>query len=303
MSLAAILGFSIRIINIRSKRHPSGLQPQHLMACRAAAAVSNGLLEGGIKNSHELFFIPSKITGGNYTFDIGTAGTTILVAQTLIPILLHAAKPSIVRIIGGTHLPKSPSYDYFDQVFLPAIRCFGAGVSAKMIQPGYYPVGGGVVELRISPSTLSGNCDWKGDDTLHAIIRSSKLREERKIGQREASFLFQRGVQDIRLIDENALSQANSLTLWRGYRGACNLGERGKLAEKVTEELWNSFENETAEVDGHLADQLLIYASLSIGKSSYRTAHHSSHLKTNGDIIRQFLKKNITFAGETVSIQ
>jgi RNA 3'-terminal phosphate cyclase (ATP) len=303
MSLAAILGESIRICNIRSKRQSRGLQPQHLMACKAAAEVSNGLLEGSEKNSSELFFVPSKITGGNYTFDIGTAGTTILVAQTLIPILLYAAKPSIVRIIGGTHLPQSPSYDYFEHVFLPAIKRFGAEVNAQMIQPGYYPAGGGMIELKISPSKLIGNSDWKVPDTMHALIRSSKLREEKNIGEREASILLEHGVQDIRLINENALSPANALTLWSGFRGACILGEKGKLAEKVAEELWNNFKNETGEVDAHLADQLLIYACLAKKKTSYSAAHHTFHLETNADIIRHFLKKKVSFMGKSVHIE
>lgn len=302
MSLAAIVGQSICMTNIRSKRATGGLQPQHLAACRAVAEVSQGSLSGAEKDSQALVFHPKKIAGGHYSFDIGTAGTTILVAQTIIPILLHAAEPSIVHIRGGTHLPHSPSYDYFDNVFLPAIRRFGANLEAKMLQPGYYPAGGGSIEISIKPSQLTGNMHWEQNDLSHAIIRLSKLPKERHIGRREAEVLSQHAVKDISIIDEQAISPANALTLWCGFRGACHLGERGKLAEKVAEELWMAFQSENAQVDCHLADQLLLYACLAQGPTTYTTSLLTSHLETNADIIRRFLDRQLTLSGSYIQI-
>ena len=122
------------------------------MACLAVQQICRGQLENAELHSSTLRFHPGKIEPGEYEFDIGTAGSTILVAQTIIPVLLMAEKKSFVRIVGGTFLPKSPGYDYLEKVFLPAIGKFGAAVQAKLVRSGYYPRGGGMVEISIEPS-------------------------------------------------------------------------------------------------------------------------------------------------------
>ena len=58
-----------------------------------------------------LSFKPGKIKGGTYQFDIGTAGSVTLVAQTVIPVLLRADEPSTVTITGGTHVPFAPIWE------------------------------------------------------------------------------------------------------------------------------------------------------------------------------------------------
>lgn len=79
MALAAITGKSVRIINIRAKRPKPGLARQHLVAVQAAATISKGRLEGDALNSTELTFYPgpAKISGGEFEFDIGSAGSVV----------------------------------------------------------------------------------------------------------------------------------------------------------------------------------------------------------------------------------
>src|SRR3989338_8509896 len=136
MSLSAITKKPVRIFNIRAGRPNPGLQAQHLTAAKAMRNVCRGTSEHAELQSSELIFHPGEIVGGRYEFNIGTAGSVTLVAQTLLPILLFAKKESKIKIIGGTHVIRSPSYDYFEKIFLPAITRFGVEANAKIIKPG-----------------------------------------------------------------------------------------------------------------------------------------------------------------------
>jgi RNA 3'-terminal phosphate cyclase (ATP) len=291
LALSAITKKSLLIYNIRAKREKPGLQPQHLTACMAVRSVCRGILEGATLHSNEIKFIPGEIIGGEYEFDIGTAGAITMVAQTLIPILLHAKKTSLIRIIGGTHVRKSPSYDYFANVFLPAIQQLGARVSAKLIRPGFFPQGGGVVEIDIKPTELHGCQNWDVKALPQAIIRLANL--PRDIANREKQILLENNITNISVSEDEAFSPGNAITIWQGFKGAYIPGERGKRAETVATEVVTAFKSETKQVDTFLADQLLIYAALAKGKTSYTISHISEHARTNAYVIRKFIPREI----------
>jgi RNA 3'-terminal phosphate cyclase (ATP) len=301
LALSVIAKTSIQIERIRANRKKPGLRPQHLMACHAVAAICKGTLEGASLGSTSIQLFPGKIQGGEYTFDIGTAGSVILLAQALIPICLFASKSSHIRIFGGTHVMKSPNYDYFDKIFLPAIRQLGAVISSKLIRVGYYPKGGGSIEFEVTPNTLRGCNQWGKSDTLSAIIRISRLPLH--ITQREKAVLLQHQVHNIEISEDDSFSPGNVITLWQSYRGASVLGERGKPAEKVALEVVELFRQENSNVDYYLADQLLIYAALAKGDTAYSTSQISDHLRTNRYVLAQFIDKKIEFKDNTVSIQ
>ncbi len=300
LTLSAITKESVRIENIRAKRPNPGLQPQHLMACRAVRSICRGTLRGAEIGSPRLEFEPGPIVGGRYDFDIGTAGSVTLVAQTLIPILLQAPKESELSIVGGTHVMKSPGYDYFEHVFLPAARRFGAQVGCRMLRPGYYPRGGGEISLSVKPSTLHGCSAWEGDAQVKVLIRLSGLPES--IAIREKKVFVQGGIEDIRVRQDESLSVGNAVTAWRGSRGAYVLGEKGKRAETVAQEALDAISLESGDVDVHLADQLLIYASIAQGPTRYSTSSLSNHFVTNSDVIGRFIGRRVSAAGNVVSV-
>ena len=60
-------------------------------------------VEGAELGSRALTFRPGRLAAGDYSFDIGTAGSCTLVFQTVLPALLTAPGESRVRIMGGTH--------------------------------------------------------------------------------------------------------------------------------------------------------------------------------------------------------
>ena len=111
LSLSAITGKPVRIENVRGRRKKPGLFRQHLTAFKAAAEICDARMEGAELGSSEIAFYPGEIKGGEYNFAIGSAGATNLVAQTILPILMHADKASTVTITGGTHNLWAPTFD------------------------------------------------------------------------------------------------------------------------------------------------------------------------------------------------
>lgn len=291
LTLSAITKKPVTITNIRAGRPNPGLQMQHLTCAKAVRSVCRGQLEHAVKESTKLTFIPGEIVGGRYEFNIGTAGSVTLVAQTLIPILLHASKESTVRIIGGTHVMKSPGYDYFEQVFVPAIARFGASVESKLIRVGYYPKGGGIIELKVKPSKLHGCTSWPGEEKVKAIIRLSGL--PMGIVMREKKIFVQRDIFDVFIRENESYSVGNAVTAWKGFKGSYVIGERGKRAEVVAQEALDAVEAEEGDVDIRLADQLLIYAALAEGSTSYTTSKETGHLETNAYIVSKFVDREM----------
>lgn len=287
MTLASITQKPIKITNIRAGRPKPGLAAQHLTAVKAVRKVCRGTLEGAELGSNSITFTPGNIVGGHYDLDIGTAGSVTLVAQTLLPILLAAEKESEIIIIGGTHVMKSPGYDYFENVFLPAIRKMGARIESEMLQVGYYPKGGGKIRLKVKPSKLVGVSEWKIHENIQAIIRIANL--PLSVAMREKKILIQNNITDVRIPNEKALSVGNAVTLWNGYKGAYVIGEKGKRAEVVAQEAVDELKKETGDVDKHLADQLLIYAALAEGKTHFKCSEETNHYKTNKYVISRFI--------------
>jgi RNA 3'-terminal phosphate cyclase (ATP) len=301
LTLSAITQKPVRITDIRANRPNPGLQPQHLTACKSVRNVCRGTLNGAGLGSRELAFEPGPVIGGKYEFDIGTAGSVTLVAQTLLPILLRANKESELRIIGGTHVMKSPGYDYFEKVFIPTIRLFGADVECQMLKPGYYPRGGGEIEVKIRPSHLHGNALWPhADEEPQVLIRLSGL--DPAIAVREKKIFVQNGIERIRVRQDESLSVGNAVTAWQGCRGAYALGERGKRAEIVAQEAYDALKAEGNDVDMHLADQILIYSILAGGPTSYGTSVISEHLRTNAYVISKFLERPVKISEGHVTV-
>ena len=155
LALSCVLGRPFEIINIRKERSKPGLQPQHLMAVKAAAAISNASCQGAELSSTHTLFHPGEVAGGDYAFDVsekkGSAGSTSLVLQTILLPFLFAQRSSTVSIIGGTHVPLSPAFHYLRFVFLPLLSRLGANIDLNIEKWGWYPIGKGMINARISP--------------------------------------------------------------------------------------------------------------------------------------------------------
>ena len=152
LALSLLTRTPFRMENIRAKRKTPGLLRQHLTAVNAAAQVCGGAVEGASVGSAALTFVPGTVRGGDYAFAIGTAGSTMLVLQTILLPLALADAPSTVEIEGGTHNPSAPPHDFMERAFLPLLRRMGVEVELELLRPGFYPAGGGKIRVRITPA-------------------------------------------------------------------------------------------------------------------------------------------------------
>lgn len=298
LSLSCLFREPFRIYNVRKGRPKPGLMPQHLAAVEAARRISAGQVSGDRPGSAELVFSPGAVAGGEIVLDIGTAGSTVLVLQTIVPALLIASGESEVVLSGGTHVPFSPSYHYAAGVFAPALRRLGLDIRLSIESYGFYPRGGGRIRARLLPAVAIA--------PLRAVERGRLLAVTGESGvgnlpaaiaerQKDAALAKVRpairdsGVAaDVRTVSVPSPGQGTFLFLAAESEGAvagfCALGARGKRAERVGEEAANAFLDHDATgaaLDPHLADQLVPYLAMSGGESVFTTSRVTPHLLTN----------------------
>lgn len=311
VALSAITGTPVRIQNIRAGRKKPGLKRQHATAVNAAAQACGAEVEGGDPGSHELTFRPGPIVGGDYQFSMGTAGSTMLVFQTLLPILLNADVPSTVFLDGGTHNPFAPPFDFLQRVYLPQLAKMGATVDADLVRHGFYPAGGGRVRLRFTPSpnlrplslTERGKLAKR---RVQAIV--SNLPEH--IAERECDIIRRKfdwkGRDDCcEVVTVESAGPGNVVTIELQYTNVTELfiafGMKNRRAEQVARDVSRqaaAYLKTDVPVSEYLADQLLL--PMAIGKSqgtgggTFRTIALSEHSTTHIDIIREFLDVEIS---------
>src|SRR3990172_3500545 len=151
VALSAIKKIPIKVISIRKGRPEPGLKAQHLVGIQAAAELCNAKLTGASLGSTEITFTPGKIKTGGFKFDVGTAGAITLVLQTLVPIAAFAPGKVKLEIKGGTTVAWSPPIEYFQNIYCDYLEKMGILVNSEVIKYGFYPKGGGIVKVEISP--------------------------------------------------------------------------------------------------------------------------------------------------------
>jgi len=289
------------ITRIRAGRPKPGLQPQHLAAVRAAAQISQAQVTGDFVNSQTLTFAPGAVRPGAYRCDIGTAGATGLVLQTIWLPLALAGGPSEVTVTGGTHVPWSPCYHYLDWQWLPFMRRIGLAGELKLDLAGFYPQGGGIVQATIEPATaiaplrLTERGALKGIHGLSLVANLDMSIAERQRDRALRRLAGRHNRIEIEAADLWANTKGTALILLAEFKqsSACyfGLGALGKRAEQVADEacLWlEKFLAGVGAVDEYLADQLLLPLACADGPSEYRAAKITGHLLTNAEIIRAF---------------
>lgn len=299
LALSMITGTPIRIVNIRARRSKPGLMRQHLTAVQAAAAVSKAKVEGAAVGSREITFTPSTVTPGNYRFSIGTAGSTTLILQTVLPALILSSGPSRLKLEGGTHNPLAPPFEFLDRAFLPLLQRMGPSVDVQLHRAGFYPAGGGSLSVTIHPVEKVQGLDLleRGEirnrrgTVLHANLPAHIAdREVKKLGELTswdpASF-------EIHHVD--SAGPGNAVLLELESENVTEVftafGEVGVSAENVAEKAvreMRDYLKADVPVGEHLADQLLLPLALA-GSGSYRSLPLSLHARTQVELIPEFL--------------
>jgi RNA 3'-terminal phosphate cyclase (ATP) len=314
LSLSALTGRPFRIKNIRANRSQPGLRPQHLTAVRAVATICQAELRGDQINSSMLEFRPQgTAVAGHYEMDVSqaskggfSAGAVTLIFQAILWPLLFAGQPSQVSIQGGTHVPFSPPYHYLAHVAQPAFMRFGAAFSTRLAAWGWQAAGNGRMQAAIEAlqSLQAVTFSPVATRRVEGIAAVSNLPAHipQRMADRADKLLKQAGFQPVvRPTREQGAGPGAGIFLWLAQAGFSCLGRPGlaseKVAETAVEELLAFIDDETAAVDEHLADQLLIPMALAQGQSAFTTNRLTRHTFTNADLLRQWLNVSITIDG------
>ena len=302
---SVLTGEELYLKNIRTKRHKPGLRAQHQRGIEASAHICQGELAGATIGSKEIRLKPGKaIRGGTFKWDIGTAGSTTMLALSVMLLALFADKPSRYTITGGLFQDFAPSIYHVKYVFLRILEAMGINVDIKIIQPGYVPMGNGQIEVKVFPARETVKpliLIDRGKTTGIKGIALSSLLKERKVSDRMARecqrSLKSRGyVSDIEILYDNknnpvyprtSIQAGASLAIWAETDTGCIIGSdmagaRGRPAEfigkKVANRLIEVLETE-ATVDEHVADQLIPFCALADGWSSYIIPKMTDHIE------------------------
>lgn len=299
LALGLVTGTPFRIENIRAGRKKAGLLRQHLTAVSAAASVG-AEIHGAELGSTAIEVRTGKISGGDYHFSIGSAGSACLVLQAVLPALLHADEESRIVLEGGTHNPYAPPYDFIERVFIPVLSRMGASVKAELERPGFFPAGGGrfrvvvqpVAELRpleiLERGAIVSHCARALVSNLPGTIAKRELAVVReKLGW---------GEEKLHVIQNDDTPGPGNVLLLEleseHVREICTaFGEREVRAESVARRavgLMRRYIASGVPVGAQLADQLMIPFGMS-GGGAFRTLPLTEHSRTNIAVVEQFL--------------
>lgn len=297
LALSAITGKAIEITNIRGKRPKPGLKRQHLACVKAAASVCDAYIEGAELNSGRLLFEPNEPRCGVWNWNIGSAGSTALVAQTVIPILLGRGD-STLTIEGGTHNPLAPSADFLIESYCRAMQKFGAQIEVEVARPGFAPVGGGILEVRVAGDAFqSATFQERGGLRRRRVLAaSSGLAHQIALTEsKEVASALRWKESECEAHTWKAVGPGNVVSASLEYEEITahftELGQKGVRAESVAKRLARqvaSYLDSPAVVCPHLADQLLIPLALYGG--SFVASTPTLHTKTQLELIPIFLE-------------
>jgi RNA 3'-terminal phosphate cyclase (ATP) len=323
LSLSAVTGRGFRVERLRADRLKSGLRPQHREAARAIARIVDARLEGDQVGSAALSFAPrASPRAGEWAFDVGTAGSTPLLLQTICWPLALAGAPSFVTLRGGTHLDQAPSFHYLALVWAPAVARLGFTVEAELQEAGFYPDGVGELTARIRPAQPMPPLDLRHRGTLREVeVMSMVGGLPYTVAERQADRALRR------LRDAGIAAEAERVplparasrgghvlvvaTFERTRAGHGAVGGSEAIPEETADAAVDAFRRHLtggAAVDRQLADQLLVPAALAVAGRvpvvpgvvpdvRYTVAEVTPHLLTNAEVVRRFLEVEVLVDG------
>jgi RNA 3'-terminal phosphate cyclase (ATP) len=318
LSLGAIHGKSFVITSIRAKRSKPGLQAQHLACVQAVQTITGAHVDGAelgaielrynhqvpptsspCNNSDSVLYPPLK----DFVFRIGTAGSAMLLLQTILPILLFSCREvSTFAIEGGTHNDLAPSSSFIQETFLPIVRKLGVRAEIVTERVGLMPEGNGKVRVVVEPIL-----------DLHALGKLSLIGPKTN-GRVTAKVFFKNSshpsFQDLLQITGseglNIISDIEEISCGRAKKPSyalCLFVETNhdlqmvitasdfknnvhNILDKAKREL-GDYLISACVVNEYLSDQLLLYLALGCD-IEYNIDTASEHFTTNMVVIQQF---------------
>lgn len=329
LAFSALTGIAFEMDNIRKGRKKPGLKAQHIHCIKGLEKLCDAKVGYAELGSEKLRFIPGKIKGKTISLDIGTAGSISLLLQALLLPSIFADTKTRLRITGGTSGKWAMPFDFFNNIFVPHIRKFCEKIDVKLERRGYYPAGGGKVDIKITPKYKLS--DFKNFSELRnhileneknielteqgkllqikGISHASLNLEKAEVAERQAKTArtllakFNAPMQ-IKTEYANTLSDGSGITLWAKFSlkdemdfsnpiilGSDALGERGKRAENVGKEAAEAL---TKEIESKAAVDFHTADNLIpflVFGGKIKTSEITNHCKTNIWICEQFLGK------------
>ena len=301
LSLSLATGKPFRIENIRAKRERPGLLRQHLTAVLAASEIGRAEVEGATLGSKTLTFNPGIVQPGKHRFVIGTAGSSTLVFQTILPALMMATGPSNITIEGGTHNQAAPPFDFLEKCFLPVVNRLGPKVSVNLERYGFYPAGGGCFTATVEPCERLSAIDLteRGEIT-HRSVLAIVANLSPAIARREidtVAHLLNWEKECMQIVEtRNSVGPGNVVLIEVATSTGmtelfCGFGRLGASAESVATEAVKearAYIASEAAVGEHLADQLLLPFAWA-GGGVFTASKLNRHARTNMDVLSTFL--------------
>lgn len=300
LALSMATGRAFRMVNVRAGREKPGLMRQHLTCVQAAAAICTGTATGASVGSRDITFVPGPIASGEYRFAVGTAGSTTMVLQAVLPALLCAGGRSVITVEGGTHNSKAPPFEFFQRTLAPLLVRCGAAVTARMDRPGFYPAGGGRVVVEIEPAGEVRPLELI-ERGAHVGMRAAAYvsRLPFDIAERElAAVCASMGLDTSQthvIGVASPVGPGNALLVEIAHEHVTEvvsaLGALGKSSEEVAQEAADAaraYIRDGVPVGEHLADQLMVPLAVMRGGRYAARLPLSKHAQTNIDTLAAF---------------
>jgi len=236
--------------------------------------------------STELKFIPGNVESLELIENVGTAGSISLILQVLIPVVAISQKKLNLTIKGGTDVLWSPTIDYTQYVLREAYSRMGLEFSLELSKRGYYPKGGGEINLHVNPSSLKSiSFTKRKTNSVKMICTFSKLSIEEiknKINEIKEKLIKENFIVEVEIKNQVAINSGASLLIYSKDENSI-IGIDGLFDTKIQNfnlDL-SKFIKNSLGVDENLADMLIVTASLSYGKTIFHVKEITKHLETN----------------------
>ena len=313
LALSALTGRAVRLVRIRAGRPTPGLTPDLLVTIRALANCCAARIGGATEGSSDLAFLPGALRPlEELRIHLDGAEPATLALQAVAVPLSTASGSSRVLLSGGTHVPKSPTTDFLESDWIPAMEAAGLPLSIKLRSAGYLPDGNGEL-IALIPGNGSPRA-------LHRPVRGN-LKVVQGIAwvtnvpvdvgerlAREARRQLRRSGVAVRVDVETRPGRGQGAGIHvvavteDGYRtGFSMIADRTRPAERTARGVVNelfSWLDTGAALNGSLAEQILTPLALATGPSTFTTSRVTAHLRAVAGVIQKFLPARISVRGE-----
>lgn len=287
ITLSCILKQPIIIENIRKNRKNPGLKPQHLAILKILKKTCNAEFNQIKIGDTVLKLIPGEIKNTKLNEKVGTAASISLIFHVLIPVFAICKKKLKLTISGGTDVLWSPTIDYTQNILREGYSRMGIDFSINIIKRGYYPKGGGIVELDVLPSERINSLVLNSPKIKNIKLTCTFSKLPFKLIQNQINKIKNQLIKKDFSIDdivkeEQAIDSGSSMMIY--CIGKNSIFGSDSLFNKKTEEFdldLNQFIENRGSIDKNLADMLVLPASLANGMTIFQVENISKHLETN----------------------